>query len=328
MKNVDQTDEFDTSSELSKNILFVAIYVHLWRGQFKIRGVSVQLDNVELVNKLITNPRWNLFPQEWKEKFTAVENKIKRVITELSVNTDSVKFPIKGVHIIARKSAPLFFQQINDIERKDFKPLVDIFTARWMEIVDKLQNDFDDPNAWSVASKFLPSSGPDLSKRFWIERVVVPITLDSQERFGELMGIEVDEYADEIKRYGEQFTKNVATLVTKGLEDELKSAVDNLTERITDKGIIKKGTLGLVNTAFNKLQSFEFVMTDELKAKIKDVKAVLDNSSAQDLNKDLKEDAGKVSEQLATYLKAVKAQVESDASTVRTFGRARRAIRV
>jgi hypothetical protein len=315
------------AEELNKNILFVAVSVHMWRGQFKIHNALVKLGKTELAKDVVTNPRWDLFPKVWREKFTAVEGRIKKVIEQTAVGADGVKFPIRGIHVIARKAAPKFFQDITIIEQQDFKPLVEEFSKRWPETVQMLKAGFEDEEAWVTAARHLPATSNDLAKRFWIERVVVPIRLDSNAEFDKLVGEEVEEFAEEIKQYGQQFTKNVAELVIKGLEDELKLAVDNLLERINDKGVIKSGTLGMVHTAFNKLQNFDFVMTDELKAKIVQAKKLMTENGPKDFNDDLKEGGTKITAQLVTYLKAVREQAATDAAIVRSFGRARRSIR-
>lgn len=338
-----QTDKHAyIATELSKNVAFVMVSVHRFRGLYKIPNATVEFANTTLKKDMVTNPRWDLIPKRWNEKFNTVESNIKSLIHSYCVEnpeekteqngTEAIrKFPLRGVHIIPKKSMFTFFDEVKKIEAIQFKPLVKSFGDDWKNIVTSLQLRTDDQPAavWMTMAKHLPTSSVDVMNRFWIEKIIVPITIDSNVGLETLTGKEAEDYVQEIKSYGQQFTKQVTDMIVTGLEDELKNAVDNLTNRISEGGVIKSGTLDIVKTAFQKLQSFDFIMTDDLKKKMKAAQFVMGDATPKELNKDLKESGtSSITAKLSEHLKAVRDQCIADAAVARAHGRGRRNIKL
>ena len=307
---------------LNNGVVFIAVYTHMWTGQAKIRNALVKLGQEELARELVTNPRWNLLPASWRKKFSGVHSQIQRVIDQTSINASEISFPIRGVHIIARRSYPDFAKSVKEIEQNDFQPLVKQFVKQWPNIMDQFRKQITEPHVWQALSSKFPSQ-TKLADKFWIEIIRVPIKLGTDAA---LEAVDDQEMKDIVEQ-GQRFTKNIANLVVKGLEDELRDSIDNLLERINNKGVIKQGTLDMVKTAFKKLQDFDFVMTDELKAKINTHKSVLMASDCKELNHDIRHMEGQMASNLTKYLQVVREQSAADASIARAFGRGRRSIR-
>lgn len=307
---------------LNNGVVFIAVYTHMWTGQAKIRNALVKLGKEELARELVTNPRWNLLPDSWRKKFSGVHSQIQKVIDQSSIGSDEISFPIRGVHIIARRVYPDFAKSIKEIELNDFNPLVQQFTKQWPDIVEQFRKKVTDPTVWATLSSKFPTS-TKLAYKFWIEIIRVPIKLGTDTT---LEAVD-DQEMKEIVEQGQRFTKNIANLVVRGLEDELRGSIDNLLERINNKGVIKQGTLEMVKTAFKKLQDFDFVMTEELKTKINANKDLLLESDCKDLNHDIRHDTGEMAGNLAKYLQVVREQSAADANITRVFGRGRRSIR-
>lgn len=308
---------------LNNGVVFIAVYTHMWTGQAKIRNALVKLGKEELARELVTNPRWNLLPNAWRKKFSAVHSQIQKVIDKSSIDSDEISFPIRGVHIIARRSYPDFAKEVKEIDTNDFQPLVIQFVKHWPDIIEEFRKKITEASVWAALSSKFPSP-TKLTEKFWIEIIRVPIKLGVDT--ATLEAVDEHEMQDIVKQ-GQRFTRNIANLVVKGLEDELRESIDNLLERISTKGVIKQGTLEMVKTAFKKLQDFDFVMTDELKAKINTNKDLLMDSDCKDLNHDIRHDTGDMASSLVKYLQVVREQSAADATLVRAFGRGRRSIR-
>lgn len=307
---------------LNNGVVFIAVYTHMWTGQAKIRNALVKLGKEELARELVTDPRWNLLPDSWRKKFSGVHSQIQKVIDQSSIGSDEISFPIRGVHIIARRTYTYFAKSVKEIEKNDFQPLVSQFVKHWPDIVEQFRKKVTDPMVWSALSSKFPTQ-TKLSDKFWIEIIRVPIKLGMDTT---LEAVD-DREMQEIVEQGQRFTKNIANLVVRGLENELHDSIDNLLERINTKGVIKQGTLEMVKTAFKKLQDFDFVMTDELKTKINANKSLLMDSDCKDLNHDIRHDSGEMASSLVKYLQVVREQSAADATIARAFGRGRRLIR-
>jgi hypothetical protein len=307
---------------LNNGVVFIAVYTHMWTGQAKIRNALVKLGKEELARELVTNPRWNLLPDAWRKKFSAVHSQIQKVIDQSSIGSDEISFPIRGVHIMARRAYPEFATQVKEIEKNDFQPLVSQFVKHWPDIIEEFRQKITEASVWSTLSSKFPSQ-TKLAEKFWVEIIRVPIKLGTDTT---LEAVDDREMQD-IVAQGQRFTKSIANLVVKGLEDELRDSIDNLLDRIRDKGVIKQGTLEMVKTAFKKLQDFDFVMTDELKAKINANKTLLADSDCKELNHDIRHDSGAMADSLVKYLQVVREQSAADANITRAFGRGRRSIR-
>ena len=319
---VNSTDDDDVIAQtLNKSVVFIAVYTHMWTGQSKIRDALVKMGHAEIAKQLVTNPRWNLLPSAWRKKFTAVHSKVQSVITKTSISSDELTFPVRGVHVISRNRYSEFAKTLKEIDTNDFQPLVKQFTTEWPSIVEGVLSQVDDLTVRSALSAKLPKTAEHLARKFWVEVIRVPIQLG-----GNFEAVD-DETMQEIEEQGKQFTRNVAGMITQGLEEELRNSIDNLVERIDSKGIVKAGTLDMVKTAFRKFQDFEFVMTDELKDKMKEAQKRLGEYDHQELNKDLKHGEGNTAIKLLKVLKSVREQSVTDAAVIRSFGRARRSIR-
>jgi len=312
----------DIAQTLDNSVVFIAVYTHMWTGQSKIRNALVKLGHTELEKDMVTNPRWNLLPEDWRKKFTGVHSQVQRAVDQASVSSDDVSFPIRGVHVIARRAYKEFATQIKDIEKNDFVPLVRQLVKQWPQIVDDFRKDIKDPVVWAALAPKLPQASR-LSEKFWIEIIRVPIKFSTDTTLEAVSDIEMVEIAEQ----GQRFAKNIAGMIVGGLEDELRNSIDNLLGRIHEKGVIKQATLDMVKAAFKKLQDFDFVMTDALKEKINQNKELLMNSDYKELNNDIRHDTGQIAATLVKYLQTVREQSIADAAIVRAFGRTRRAIR-
>lgn len=330
----------DVTSELAKSIAFVVVSVHMWRGQYHIRNAQVKVAGEELSQKMSTKPRWNLMPPKWREKFTNIDSKIKGCINKariLNPDTDDdsveelLRFPVRGISIVPRNRLVALFDDLEKIEEGEFKSTVENLSNDWESVIEWARNEVKDhpPEVWNMVRAFLPTSGASAAERFNIEKIVIPIKLDSGADLEYLSGTSATDYVKKMKEYGQNFTKRVADTIILGLQDELNNAVDTLVNRIGEGGTIKNANLTMVRNVFDKYRSFDFLMTTELQMKMSKLAADLGEYDCKDLNQDLK-DAGaqSVTVRIAEHLKAVRAQCAEETAVMRAHGRGKRTIKI
>lgn len=330
----------DITGQLAKSIAFVVVSVHMWRGQYHIKGAKVEVSGEEVSEKVTTKPRWNLMPPKWREKFTNIESKLKACITKariLNPDTDDeevgelLRFPIRGLSIIPRNRLVNLFDELEKIENGEFKDTVEAFSNDWEEVVMWAKNEVKDhpPEVWNIVRSFLPTSAQAAKERFYVEKIVIPIKLDSGVDLEYLTGADAQQYVGKMKEYGQNFTKRVADTIIVGLQDELNNAVDVLVNRVREGGVIKNSNIASIRNVFEKFQAFDFLMTDELQQQMSDLAATLGDVDCTDLNKSLK-DAGaqSVTVKLADSLKLIRQQCSDHMSTVRSHARGKRTLKI
>lgn len=321
------------AKELDEHILCCKITVHMWRGQFKVRDARVRVGDVQLAEDLITNPRWKLLPDQWADRLKKIEHKINNLVDRhRPLNSESCKFPLPGVEILPRKVAPKLFKQIKDIEEKEFHPTVDKFIEAFPTIVESIRASLtkEDPvkgeKQFNLLRPFLPVDMARLRDRFWIEKQVVPIRFSEGAAFGLFQGNEAEEFADEIGKYVENFSRNMAQTIVAGLNEEMAKAVANLQERIAEEGIIKGGTLDMVRRAFEKIRNFSFCASPDMLARIKAVEQHLNATSFQELNEDIRHGPGNIVRGLSQVLADLTEQCNAEKAAMLAHGRARRTL--
>lgn len=315
---------------LDRNVLFVSVTVHLWRGHRKIEEADVKVGTDDLDEDLRTDPRWKLMPKAWAGRFTEVESRIRRLVDDHTPrNTETTSMPLRGIDIIPRKEAKAFFDKLRALEKEVFNPLADQFCVEWPRLMAELRDRLvgaKKPDIWERAAKTLPATSSEVRKKFSVDRRVIPISFDT--KITVLEDRTAEEFADEIQKGIDEFTRETAATIVAGLQAELNDAVDNLAARIADKGVIKGGTLEMVRRSFEKIKAFEFASTPELKARIREVQDQLDGLDHTSLNRDLRHDAGLVAARLADSLKELRTQTAAEARAMRGFGRKTRVLEV
>jgi len=321
------------TKELDKHILCCKITVHMWRGQFKIRDAKVKVGEIQLNDELITNPRWKLLPDKWAEKFNKVEQKINNLVDRYRpLNSENCKFPLPGVEILPRKVAPKVFRQIKQIEETEFHPLVDEFVKAFPSIVETIKTNLTKEDAskgekqFNMLLPFLPRDQNWLRDKFWIEKQVVPIKFAEGAVFGLFEGDEAEEFADEIGKYAENFSRNVAQTIVAGLHEEMAKAVANLEERIATEGVVKGGTLGMVRRSFEKIKNFSFCASPEMLAKIQAVEQHLSFTSHREINEDIRHGSGDIARGLSKVLADLTKHCAAESASLMAHGRTRRTL--
>jgi hypothetical protein len=330
----------DITGQLAKSIAFVVVSVHMWRGQYHIKGAKVEVSGEELSEKLTTKPRWHLMPPKWRERFTNVESKLKACINRariLNPDTDDddvgelLRFPVRGISIIPRSRLINLFDELDKIEKGEWQAAIETFEQDWPQVVEWARSEVKDhpPEVWNVIRGFLPTSPKAAAERFFIDKIVIPIKLDGSTDLEYLTGKDAQQYIGKMKEYGQNFTKRVADTIIVGLQDELNNAVDTLVNRVGDGGVIKNSNLLAVKNVFEKYRAFDFLMTDDIQQQMGSLAQQLGEYDCSDLNKDLKESgAQSVTIKLAEHLKQVRLQCADHTAVMRAHGRGKRTIKV
>jgi hypothetical protein len=312
------------TTELARSVDFIAISIHRWRGRYKARCVSPKVKDKEIPDELITPNQWKLMPPDWDKKFTQIAGKIHNVVDGACILNPKdededdriannnvrqiIKFPIKGMRIIPRRNVIRLFDAVEEIENNEFRPLVEKLGAQWSSIVEeRLKLIADQPAEVQAAfSSLMPTSGAALMTQFYIVKCRVPINL-AHDNIEAYTGQDATESIQKMKAAGERFTNMITETIIEGLNDELSSAVDNLTNRIGEGGVIKEGTLEMVRTAFKKFRDFDFVMTPGIQDQMENVAKLLKEYAVVSLNKSLKDLGAKsITVKLANHIKDVK----------------------
>lgn len=330
------------TSELTSAIDFISFSVHLWRGQYKARSAQVTVADTD-VQKLVTKPRWDLMPETWHKRFTIIEGKIRSAVNQAAVLNPAdadedneelrelFKFPVRGVRIIPRSNRNKLFDEIDTVENEEFKPAVDEFVAAWSAIREQIRVSVASypPEIWNAISALLPATADKLRRYFWVDKLLVPIKMADDTELELLTGEKLEQHMDRARVYGANFTQRVTQMIIEGLESELKSAVDNLTNRIKEGGVIKEGTLNPVRNAFQKFKSFDFLMTDDLQTRMAIMAVTLGEYDCTDLNKDLKEAGAKsITVKIASGLKEIREKCVADMAVAKSRSKGWRNIRI
>lgn len=295
-----ERDDKFAATELQNNVAFVAVNVHYWRGRRKAKNAEIRVLGATVDDALLTQPYWALLPEEWRKKLGTVENGIRNAVARHAVH-----FPLlRGVHIVPRDKLAEMSAAVEQL-RGQFHELVEQLCEQWPSVREDVLRKAESDGQRQTLRDFLPLSASTVRNACSIDCSIIPIRLDMAE--------------------GEGFALETVRAITEGLQGELEDAVDNLLQRIRDRGVIRGGTLDAIRRSFDKLQGFDFAMSAALRRQLHEARESLD-ASPQELNQDLRHGNGRIVAGLKSALQDVRRQCEEDLTAVSVYGRAVRTI--
>jgi hypothetical protein len=276
-----------TQNQTDRSVVLVNLKIQWWRGQRKVRNASVQVSGEEVAESNVTNPRWKLLPDKWHKRFSSIESELRGLLRRFSL-----PFPIDGISAVAATKAVEYFNLTDMLIKTQFATAVEEFVSQWDEIVQSIQNAYTE-HQFREIREYLPKSEAALRECFLAKRYVLPLSHGENKLSGE----EAVQYASEIVREVQSLVKETAKVIASSMEEELKQAVSTLTERIDTKGVVKESNLTAVKLALEKMESFGFVTSPEVKEKIRSARNLLEVG-----HKDLNDDNRKGSRDVASGL--------------------------
>ena len=152
---------------LANNVLFAAVTVHVWRGQYEIDGATVRVGDAAVEKTLVAEPRWKLLPGEFSIRFGRIESAIRQ-----TVQKKALPFPLPGVYVLPRLSAGDVFAAV-DAKAVELGKAADELVDKWPAIVAKLEAEVPADQWRDVKAKLPTAAG--LRKKFGVTKRVVPV---------------------------------------------------------------------------------------------------------------------------------------------------------
>jgi len=283
----------ETAETMADHVLFVSVTVSSWRGQFEVTGGEVRVDDRAVARDMVADPRWKLLPTPWRLRFGKIENAARR-----EVDRKALPFPLTGLSVIPRTAAGDVFAAI-DVQAAALAAAADEFVEQWPTILTDLEGKVP-ADLWPGVRAKLPTA-VDLRKKFGIKTRVVPVgglgaTLDDAD---------AGAYAREIQAKTTQFIDETAAVMAAGLRDELHAAAAAVTDRMTDKGVLKAATLANLGEAFDKLAAFKFLTGADVQGRLRDAHRRLKEMDPSTLNDSTRKGDGLLAAELATLIRGV-----------------------
>lgn len=148
------------AESLSQSVMRVHVKVCRWRGHIQLQGATVEFNGVRLsaADGVKAQP-YPLLPDTWKRRFTTLENTLRsavrrRCIQIYAYNLSAMNVPdvdtdleedgideqhalISSDNIIATSSKNELRQELNELVRDRWNPLVDEFVAAYPTILEE-----------------------------------------------------------------------------------------------------------------------------------------------------------------------------------------------
>jgi hypothetical protein len=309
----------DEVQDITRHILFATISVHWWRGTVQIPNAKIVVDGEAVDEELASQSSYHFMPEQWRQRFNQMEKRARDVFTRASPKG----YPVKGLTVIPAARAGELFAHLNHLIASQFEPLVEEFLTAWPILRDQQLAKLTPVQRAEIDSA-VPTNLQALRRKFRVDQYVIPVTGSGGNT---LDGTAAAAYAGAVQARAQAFLDETARSITSALSQELLDAVDNLAQRLNDKGVVRGGTLDSVRRAFDKIKGFGFAANPEVLERIQEVEAQL-NVTPQALNRDNRDGDQTITDTLVESLRRLRRAGEEEMASRSRFGRGLRAIDV
>jgi hypothetical protein len=243
--------ETEVSTDIFQSAFLVYVAIHRPRLQFQQKDLEVLLEGVSLDADISTKPQLKLLPDVWKDKYNAVESKIRAAIARHSYDAKSASASdmtellgselegqnlqttfrraatMRGLHlvpIVKIEALVHSLEKCNEELRGISQDIADSFDDFKQAIHDHVK----DPTVWGRVERLIPSIGDIISKTY-IEWTMFPIGDPKQIEAVNKLSI-----APLIKDRMESLVRGMADTLLRGPREELLKQLEKLHERVTD----------------------------------------------------------------------------------------------
>lgn len=264
-------------------LLYVCI--HCPRMTFKVRGGKVSIDGIELNDKQVTPPQWKLMPQELKQELQGIQNAVVATLDRYRVQVRSAasrssvdafgnvrvdtlredldleKNYLRSMHLIPDSRILACITEL-----KDHNEQLRAIVQRLGEDMDRfrfaVEQQLNDPVAWSHAKKLLPTAD-DLLKKTGVEWVPIPIGTQNRG----VQEANRGQIGELIRERMNAFMEGIVESIVAEPRQEVFRALKDLDDLITRDGRVTERSFVPVKRALEKLRSFD-VADEELERRV------------------------------------------------------------
>jgi len=344
-------------ASLNRHILLVMLHISWPKLSYQIADAVVEIRGdgnitTEVDVEYRTNPQWQLMPEEWRKRFSAIEGRARAILSSVSV-----KFAAKGITALPTSRAATVFTSLREL-RDELERDRDEFISDYSNVLSNLKDKLGD-DLYDKAAEKLPSE-QDVRKKFGMVWAIVPAggsgvslsnakldtvadalrtaradaaTTADELVLDEAMHIigsardnpmasvdeeEAEELINEARQQMNQLTQQMLQDMAREPRQMLTDAADNLLEALNNpERAIRTGTISQVQRAFEMVEGFSFLADSELLSRIRDCNNRLNSVTPQEINSD-----SEIGARLAEGLRSVREQASdavASAKAVRSF---------
>lgn len=177
----------------SKNLKLVAVHQRRWRGHHLVERADVSVGGQD-VSSVVTEPRWNLMPDEMKSKFQALERSVRellKIYAEGGELPDETKDQDEAEMIAALVRGGTYLVDSGNLDRlsramdglqREWRETADSYTTEdgYQQLRDMVKEKVGEDN-FGLVEKLIPDRNK-LTGKFGLMYYVVPVqfTVDSK----------------------------------------------------------------------------------------------------------------------------------------------------
>lgn len=257
------------------------VSVHRPRMTFKIKNAKVTTANgEELDNQKATSPAWKLMPAEMSRELDQLEGQVSRFLDQYAerfragARADDSDEPhgavIKGLHLVPQAHVETLLGHLHRID-EEMRAVVTHWTQDSERFRAAVRSRLNSDALWEQAKALIPSLGSLLgSTRVDIVSIPFGLAMGQLRRAGERS------FLQQARARTGEMVEQVMHQVIAGPRQELADAVTNMAELIARDGNVSVRTVAPIRRAIEKLQVFDFVADDVLRARLADLSNMLD----------------------------------------------------
>lgn len=322
-ENTDDLVDVDAEALLRgihRNCFILGVTVRCWNGHYLVRDSDVKINNVAMDTELLTAPQWKLMPAEWHKKLqpfvsgtrSAVQRvgvpfkagvylvpktraaELMRAVGELRAEYRQVATEFAGEwpairaglqeRITREASAAQWAALSKKIPKaEDILRLFDIETSLWPVGSREPEAVLRHLETLQRAVDAVPANAIRREVRDLVEAVTA-LLADASSATRAVIDDHIDEWLVEAQT---TTSRLVAAAVNSMIEEPLQefaAAVQNLEDLRAREGVCRSGTIDAIRRAYEKLMGFSFMVSDDMRERLQQVRIGLDELQPRDVN--------------------------------------------
>lgn len=272
------------------------VSTHRPRLTYKVRDATVQVKGESLNAQQVTTPSWKLMPAQMSQVLDRCENNIRKLLDQYTeqfrsggAGQDDEDAPhgylIRGLYMVPQRHVETLLGLLHAQHN-----LMRDCVREWVEDPTRLQDAIRirmGDAAYEIAKKQLPTAASLLqSTRIDIVAIPFGLAMSQLRRTGE------QSFLKQARERTSEMLEQVARQMVAGPREELAETVTALKDLIERDGRVTTKSVEPIRRAFEKIQMFDFVADDTLRAKIAELKGHLDGMTPGEQDRQTATDSG------------------------------------
>lgn len=266
------------------------VSVHMPRLTRKIQQgsavVADQESTVTLDATQATQPAWRLMPVEMTRQLAAVDNQVTKLLRQYSVSFRSrnlggeisaARYQINGLYLVPASHAETLLSRLAELN-EELRELVRSWAADPERFHAAVRQKLGD-EAYALAQAQIPALG-ELLTATRIQTISIPFGANAEmiRETGERS------FLRQARERSREMVEQVAANLIAEPRRELAEALTSLRTLIAEDGRVTARSLNPIRRAYEKLELFDFVADDDLRAQMTALRAQLDSMAPGEQN--------------------------------------------